>query len=178
MELKMRIAEWIRAARTSAGMSGSELGAKLALELGELRGNTRANISHWETCKHEPSLQQIVAIVKITRQGLPEDVLSAMAGRKPHASIAAELAINTIPQIPRASVAMDVERARIEAAAITDIEAPARLTRLERLDSYECDLITASRECSPGDRNVLLDTAMELIPDRATVHMLFPRNKS
>jgi transcriptional regulator with XRE-family HTH domain len=79
MDLKDMIAEWVKAARTSAGLSGAALGAKLELELGSSsRGHTRANISHWETGKHEPSIQQILAIVKITGMGLPEAVVSAM----------------------------------------------------------------------------------------------------
>lgn len=75
------IAEWIKAARTDAGLSGAELGAKLELELGVSRGHTRANISHWETGKHEPSIQQILAIVKITGQGLPREIMEAMNPR-------------------------------------------------------------------------------------------------
>lgn len=74
MEIKQKIADWIKAARAEAGLSGEQLGARLSLELGNKRGNTRANISHWETEKHEPSLQQILAIAKITGKPLPPEV--------------------------------------------------------------------------------------------------------
>lgn len=72
------IAEWVKQARTEAGMSGAALGAKLALELGTERGHTKANISHWETQKHSPSLQQLMAIAKVTGKGLPQSIITAM----------------------------------------------------------------------------------------------------
>jgi phage repressor protein C with HTH and peptisase S24 domain len=78
MELKAMIAEWVKEARKTAGLSGESLGAKLALELGVLRGHTKANISHWETQKHSPSLQQLMAIAKITGKALPEPIIAAM----------------------------------------------------------------------------------------------------
>jgi phage repressor protein C with HTH and peptisase S24 domain len=72
------IADWVKQARTEAGLSGAALGAKLALELGTERGHTKANISHWETQKHNPSLQQLMAIAKVTGKSLPESIVSAM----------------------------------------------------------------------------------------------------
>ena len=78
MEIKQVIADWVRLARTEANLSGEQLGVKLALELGTDRGHTRANISHWETQKHEPSLQQILAIIKITGKSLPPTIIAAM----------------------------------------------------------------------------------------------------
>lgn len=78
MELKKIIAAWIKEARTEAGLSGDELGMRLAFELGSERGNSKANISHWETMKHSPSLEQILAIVKVTRKSLPEQIIAAM----------------------------------------------------------------------------------------------------
>lgn len=74
------IANWVREARTDAGLSGAALGAKLALELGTERGHTKANISHWETGKHSPSLRQLLAIAKITERPLPPGILAAMGG--------------------------------------------------------------------------------------------------
>ncbi len=81
MDVKTTIAEWVKQARTDAGLSGTELGTKLALEMGTERGHTRANISHWETGKHEPSIQQILAIVKITGMGVPQAVLAALQAK-------------------------------------------------------------------------------------------------
>jgi phage repressor protein C with HTH and peptisase S24 domain len=80
MELKTLIAAWVREARDEAGLSGAALGAKLALELGTERGNTKANISHWETQKHSPSLQQLLAIAKVTGKALPPAILEALGG--------------------------------------------------------------------------------------------------
>lgn len=79
------IATWVREARTAAGLSGSALGAQLALELGTERGHTKANISHWETAKHNPNLQQLLAIAKITKQSLPSEIMSALSGPIPGA---------------------------------------------------------------------------------------------
>jgi phage repressor protein C with HTH and peptisase S24 domain len=80
MELKKMIADWVKAARTEADMSGAALGAKLALELGTERGHSKANISHWETQKHSPNLQQLLAIAKVTGKSLPPQIVLAMHG--------------------------------------------------------------------------------------------------
>lgn len=83
MELKQTISIWVRQARKEAGLSGEMLGAKLSLEPGApTRGFTRANISHWETGKHSPNLQQLIAIAKITGKGLPSTIVSAMQSGK------------------------------------------------------------------------------------------------
>ena len=74
------IAAWVKQARAEAGLSGEGLGAKLALELGVTRGHTKANISHWETGKHSPSLQQLLAIAKITGKPLPPTITGALGG--------------------------------------------------------------------------------------------------
>lgn len=79
MELKDVIAKWVRSARASIGMSGSDLGAKLSLALGGARGHSKANISHWETGKHSPNLRQLLAISKITGFRLPEEITAAMS---------------------------------------------------------------------------------------------------
>lgn len=85
MEIKERIANWVRASRKAAKLSGEELGAKLALELRTTRGHSKGNISHWELGKHEPSLQQLLAISKITGIPLPPEVqtLKVIAGNSP-----------------------------------------------------------------------------------------------
>jgi phage repressor protein C with HTH and peptisase S24 domain len=74
------IAGWVREARTAAGLSGAALGARLALELGTERGNTKANISHWENEKHSPNLKQLLAISRVTGKRLPPDILAPLAG--------------------------------------------------------------------------------------------------
>ena len=74
------IANWVKEARTSAGLSGTALGARLALELGTERGHTKANISHWENEKHSPNLKQLLAISRVTGCRLPPDILAPLAG--------------------------------------------------------------------------------------------------
>lgn len=74
------IAGWVREARTAAGLSGTALGARLALELGTERGNTKANISHWENDKHSPNLKQLLAISRVTGKSLPPEILAPMSG--------------------------------------------------------------------------------------------------
>jgi transcriptional regulator with XRE-family HTH domain len=80
MEIKPMIAAWVKEARTEAGLSGEALGAKLALELGTARGHSKANISHWETQKHSPNLQQLLAIAKVTGKALPPTILAGVGG--------------------------------------------------------------------------------------------------
>ena len=74
MNIESLIAKWIKAAREHASISGEQLGAKLALELGTERGNTKANISHWENLRHQPNLAQVLAIAKITGVKLPPEI--------------------------------------------------------------------------------------------------------
>ena len=76
MDLKRVIAEWIIEARQGAKLSQESLGTRLAQEFNSERGYTKANISHWETQKHEPSIQQLLAIKKITNHPLPPALLS------------------------------------------------------------------------------------------------------
>jgi len=78
METKDLISHWVKEARTEAGLSGAALGAKLALELGTERGHTKANISHWETGKHAPSLWQLMAISKVTGKMLPDEIVKGL----------------------------------------------------------------------------------------------------
>jgi transcriptional regulator with XRE-family HTH domain len=79
-DLQTTIAEWIRTARKEAGLSQDGLGAQLALQLGDPRGFSKANISHWETCKHAPNIRQLAAIAKITGRPLPQEILDAAQG--------------------------------------------------------------------------------------------------
>lgn len=74
------LADWLRAARKAAGFSQEELGARLASELGDERGYTKANISAWENEKHNPNLKQLLATAKVTRTTLPQELLDAAGG--------------------------------------------------------------------------------------------------
>lgn len=87
MEIKDVIAKWVRSARGAVGMSGADLGAKMALVLGGERGHSKANISHWETGKHSPNLRQLLAIAKITGQPLPDEIRQGMAVEPSHLSL-------------------------------------------------------------------------------------------
>lgn len=78
MELKTVIAKYVRDARESAKLTGEAMAARLTIELGVERGNSRANISHWETEKHSPSLEQLMAIAKVTGKSLPASIVSAL----------------------------------------------------------------------------------------------------
>jgi transcriptional regulator with XRE-family HTH domain len=78
MNINTVIAKWVRTARDHAGLSGEQLGTKLALELGTERGNTKANISHWEKERHQPSMLQMLAIAKITGLQLPVEFADYM----------------------------------------------------------------------------------------------------
>ena len=77
------IANWIKEARRDAGLSGEALGTKLAFEHGTVRGHTKANISHWETEKHSPNLQQMLAIAKVTGKSLPAVLIEGLRGSDP-----------------------------------------------------------------------------------------------
>jgi transcriptional regulator with XRE-family HTH domain len=79
MNINTVIAKWVRSAREHAGLSGDQLGTKLALELGTERGNTKANISHWENERHQPSMLQMLAVAKITGLRLPAEFADYMA---------------------------------------------------------------------------------------------------
>lgn len=79
-DLKNTVADWIRTARKSADLSQEELGSRLSLEMGEERGYTKANMSHWETQKHSPNLRQLAAIAKVTGVGLPPSLITAIGG--------------------------------------------------------------------------------------------------
>lgn len=59
----MNIGKWIRETRTAAGLSQEQLGEAVA------RG--KANVSGWETGKHEPSYSIILAIYEVTGAKIP-----------------------------------------------------------------------------------------------------------
>lgn len=77
MDINETVSRWVRAARTHAKLSGEQLGARLAIELGTPRGHSKGNISHWELAKHRPNLQQLIAISRITGFSLPNEILAS-----------------------------------------------------------------------------------------------------
>ena len=62
------LGNWIRSARASKGWTQDQLGDAI--------GVTKANVSHWETGKHEPSFMQMLKIRDATGYQL-EDVQAA-----------------------------------------------------------------------------------------------------
>jgi len=58
----MNIGEWVRNARKSRGWSQEQLAEQL--------GREKANVSHWETGKHEPSFAQLLRIRDLTGYAL------------------------------------------------------------------------------------------------------------
>lgn len=133
--MKLIIADWIREARQSAGLSQDALGARLAEEFGSERGYTKANISHWETLKHEPSIQQLLAIKRITNKPLPNVLLKEMGFSASHMGTAAAnsdaLAVEDFVKVVNGYwLATPAERSLILSAAITASEnAAARLSQ-------------------------------------------------
>lgn len=58
------VCQWIRRARESRGWTQTDLGDRI--------GVTKANVSHWETGKHEPSFLQLLRIRDVTGLALVE----------------------------------------------------------------------------------------------------------
>jgi phage repressor protein C with HTH and peptisase S24 domain len=96
-DLKQLLADWIRQARKAAGLSQEDLGTKLALELGDDRGYTKANISGWENLRHSPNLKQLMAIAKVTGIGLPAPIANSMQSTQASANTAAAHALSQLP---------------------------------------------------------------------------------
>jgi transcriptional regulator with XRE-family HTH domain len=76
MDIQDIISKWLVEARTAAGLTGEQLGTKLQLLLPDRKGNTKGNISHWETKKHQPDIEQLIAVSQITNKRLPSELLS------------------------------------------------------------------------------------------------------
>lgn len=55
----MELDKWVKAARMHAKLSQEALGDRL--------GVGKANVSHWETGKHEPSFRQLLKIAELSR---------------------------------------------------------------------------------------------------------------
>ena len=62
----MSYAKWVKDARTKAGKSQEQLAAALGL--------TKGNVSAWENSRHNPRLEQIYAISRLTGHPLPTEV--------------------------------------------------------------------------------------------------------
>jgi transcriptional regulator with XRE-family HTH domain len=60
----MDIGAWIKAARAARGWTQVDLAEKV--------GTSKANLSHWETGKHEPSFGQLLRIRDVTGHPLRE----------------------------------------------------------------------------------------------------------
>lgn len=60
---QMDIKDWVRNARKAKGWTQQQLAERLA--------RTKANIGHWETGKHEPSIEQLDHISRLTGHPLP-----------------------------------------------------------------------------------------------------------
>lgn len=54
----MELKDWIKAARTHAGLTQEDFGSQLNL--------SKANISGWENGRHEPSFRQVVMVAGLT----------------------------------------------------------------------------------------------------------------
>lgn len=57
-----QIGKWVAAARAARGWTQDQLGERV--------GVTKANVSHWETGKHEPSFGQLLRIMDLTGYAL------------------------------------------------------------------------------------------------------------
>lgn len=66
-----QLATWISHVRKAAGLSQTALGEGL--------GVTKANVSAWETKKHDPSITQLLRIVEVTNQPAPTELLKKLA---------------------------------------------------------------------------------------------------
>ena len=140
------IAAWIRTARKDADLSQEALGAKLALALGEERGFTKANISHWETRKHSPNLKQLLAISRITGKSLPPDVLHAVGGEQRHFQ---DLIDNR--ETPRPS------SKRVEGETPPTMQGLASLLDLKAETAKELRLLTIYRLANEREREAIDD---------------------
>lgn len=61
---RIDVCRWIRGARLACGWTQARLAEELGL--------TKANISHWETGKHDPSFAQLVKIRDLTGYSLAD----------------------------------------------------------------------------------------------------------
>lgn len=109
MDIKVIIAQWVRTARTTAKLSGEELGAKLALNLKAERGHSKGNISHWELGKHQPNIEQLLAISKITGVPLPSEIF----GTPPHLVKTGEGSGQALPENYNLVTAVDPDHVEI-----------------------------------------------------------------
>jgi len=140
-DLKQLIAAWAREARKSAGLSQGELGAKLALDLGGERGHTKANVSHWETGKHQPSIQQLLAIARVTGHLLPPSLRTSF-GQSELDDLANQGGLNGSAQV--------------------HIVKQTPTTTLQWVTDREAELLSEFRACTEPQKNRLLSSARGL----------------
>jgi transcriptional regulator with XRE-family HTH domain len=148
------IASWVRATRKEAGLSQEALGAKLALELGEERGFTKANISHWENRKHSPNLKQLVAIAKITGRTLPQDLLEAIGGSAPPIFDDLNTSVERTPE----QASSTAESAR----SFGRLSGLASLLELKADSAQELRLLTIYRLANDREREAIDDAINEV----------------
>lgn len=125
MEIKDTIAQWVRKARRSANLSGEELGARMALELRTERGHSKGNISHWELGKHQPSIQQLLAISKITAVALPTEILCALTPSKITAIHPDDAPRDDVVYVPESTIEFSAGNGRTATYELVEDQEPA-----------------------------------------------------
>lgn len=80
----MQIKDWVKAARAHKKMTQQQLGDAV--------GRTKANVGHWETGKHEPGMEMLQNIARVT--GFPPPILTDHINTSP-----AELGGRRVPLI-------------------------------------------------------------------------------
>lgn len=83
----MDIQEWIKAARAKKGWNQKQLG--------DVVGRTKANVGHWETGLHSPSIAQVEAISLAT--GLPLPPIGAKPEPSADPGTASETGASVVP---------------------------------------------------------------------------------
>lgn len=112
----MKLNDWIKAARTGAGMTLEGLGERL--------GRTKGNVHGWEKGLHEPSLSQVLKIAEVTKadlsliEGWPAPATAGSSWRK--------LAYDVVDEIEhepaRAWAAMFLQVVESRAQGLTDLQ--------------------------------------------------------
>lgn len=69
-ELRRRVGRRIYAARKAAGFTQTELGHRIAAQLGRPVGFHATAVSYWENAEREPSLDVLVALTDVLRVSL------------------------------------------------------------------------------------------------------------
>lgn len=142
----MKIATWVKAARTKAELSQDALAQALGL--------TKGNISAWEHARHRPKLEQVLTISRVTGFTLPADLSE-------WSTSPASVGTRRVPLISRGQAA--------EWAGAVDQSHDAAdwlMTDLEHSDSAFALQIEGDSmlpDFRPGDR-IIIDPAVEPRP--------------